>query len=155
MCLAYNDSLIGEWEASDAPLLLNHSDFRIEALGNASDMEAFQSPPHVDIFDGCNHPRGFVSPSTHLCGKTKSMTWTAVLTLVAVASLGAWLDLYLKKRRGKTDEREYENSRNERNADITFQEWKKERDRERERERKLPWEERRRLRSQRGGSRNP
>ena len=96
-----------------------------------------------------------MSPSTHLCGKTKSMTWTAVLTLVAVASLGAWLDLYLKKRRGKTDEREYENSRNERNADITFQEWKKERDRERERERKLPWEERRRLRSQRGGSRNP
>ena len=56
MSLAYNDSLIGEWEASDAPLLLNHSDFRTEALGNASDMEAFQSPRHVDVFDGCNHP---------------------------------------------------------------------------------------------------
>jgi len=39
MCLAYNDSLIGEWEASDAPLLLNHSDFRIgsgERLGHGS-----------------------------------------------------------------------------------------------------------------------
>jgi len=56
MSLPYNDSLIREWEASDAPLLLDHSDFRIEALGNASDMEAFQSPAHVDIFDGFNHP---------------------------------------------------------------------------------------------------
>src|SRR5208282_6669826 len=39
MSFAYNDSLIGEWEASDAPLLLNHSDFRIgsgERLGHGS-----------------------------------------------------------------------------------------------------------------------
>jgi hypothetical protein len=142
MSFAYNDSLIGEWEASDAPLLLNHSDFRIEARGNASDMEAFQSPPHVY----------FVSPSTPLCGKTKSMTWTTVLTLVTVASLGAGLDLYFRKRRAKTDKREYENSQNECNSHITFQEWKKERDGER---RKLPREERRWLRSRRGGSRNP
>ena len=27
MSFTYNDSLIGDWEASDAPLLLNHSDF--------------------------------------------------------------------------------------------------------------------------------
>ena len=105
-------------------------------------MEAFQSPPHVY----------FVSPSTPLRGKTKSMTWTTVLTLVTVASLGAGLDLYFRKRRAKTDKREYENSRNERNSHITFQEWKKERDGEK---RKLPREERRLLRSRRGGSRNP
>lgn len=61
MSFAYNDSLIGEWEASDAPLLLNHSDFRIEARGNASDMEAFRSPPHVY----------FVSPPTPLCWQNK------------------------------------------------------------------------------------
>jgi hypothetical protein len=39
MCLAYNDSLIGEWEASDEPLLLDHSDFRIgsgERLGHGN-----------------------------------------------------------------------------------------------------------------------
>ena len=89
-------------------------------------------------------------PESRICFKEKQSH--GVLTLVTVASLGAGLDLYFRKRRAKTDKREYENSRNECNSHITFQEWKKERDMER---RKLPREERRWLRSRRGGSRNP
>jgi len=54
MSFAYNDSLIGEWEASDAPLLLNHSDFRIgsgERLGHGSIPE-----PSACLFRVAIHP---------------------------------------------------------------------------------------------------